>query len=265
MNWHPLLSSQTRELMPFESRFGHAADEFQRYRPDYPPALYARIFAEIADDCRKCAMDLGAGTGLVAGHLASCFREVIAVEPDAAMAAKIAEQFPRVTVRTTTVEECAQQPETVDLVTIANALHWMDADRVFASARNWLRPNAALAVFDRPLPKTTAAIDAIVLAEWGGPWKSHRDPRLNRILSWQDQVRSARGFRVTLETKFPHIVSLSPAEYVGFWRSTSYGSAYARTLANPENYWSDLESRFAAAETVVFVDFSPTLILLRKV
>jgi SAM-dependent methyltransferase len=251
--------------MPFESRFGAAADEFQRYRPDYPPALYARIFAGIAGDRRKCAMDLGAGTGLVAGHLTSGFREVIAVEPDAAMAAKIAEQFPRVTVRTTTVEECAQPPETVDLITIANALHWMDADRVFASARSWLRPNAPLAVFDRPLPKGTAAIDAIVLAEWGGPWKSHRDPRLRRIVSWQDQVCSAPGFRVLEETKFPNIVSLSPADYVGFWRSTSYGSAYARTLANPEKYWSDLESRFAAAETVIFVDFSSTLILSRKV
>jgi hypothetical protein len=54
------------------------------------------------------------------------------------------------------------------------------------------------------------------------------------------------------------------ADYAGFWRSTSYGGAYPRTLADPEQYWRSLESRFAAAGTTVRVDFSPTLILLRK-
>jgi SAM-dependent methyltransferase len=251
--------------MPFEPRFGHVANEFQRYRPDYPPALYARVFAEISDDRRKCAMDLGAGTGIVAGHLALVFREVIAVEPDAAMVAKIAERFPRMTVRQTTAEECVQPPETVDLITIANALHWMEAHRVLESARNWLRGDAAVAVFDRPLPKAAAAIDAITLAEWAGPWKSHRDPRLKRDLSWRDQVRGAPGFRVVEETKFQNIISISPADYTGFWRSTSYGSAYARTLADPEKYWSGLESRFAAVDHMIFIDLSPTLILLRAV
>jgi len=57
---------------------------------------------------------------------------------------------------------------------------------------------------------------------------------------------------------------MSPADYAGFWRSTSYDSAYACTLVDPEEYWSGLESRFAAADTMIFADLSPTLILLRK-
>ena len=252
--------------MPFESRFCHAADEFQRYRPDYPPALYDRIFAQIAEQRRTLAMDLGAGTGMVAGHLAARFREVIAVEPDAAMAAKIAERLPQITIRNLTAEECVQPPETADLITIANALHWMEADRVFANVHTWLRPHAVLAVFDRPLPKATPAIDAIVLSELRGPWKPHRDPRLKRDLIWQDQVRAATGFRFLEETKFSNIVPMGAADYAGFWRSTSYGSTYAHTLADPERYWKDLESRFAvaAAGQVISVDLSPTLILAHR-
>jgi SAM-dependent methyltransferase len=250
----------------FESRFGQSADAFQRYRPDYPPVLYEHVLAQVPERRRKTAMDLGAGTGVVAGHLAGCFRKVIAVEPDAKMAAKIEGRFPQVVIRGVTTEDCVQEPESIDLITIANALHWMEPERTFANARNWLKPDAVLAVFDRPLPKVSAAIDAIVLSEMRGPWKPHRDPRLKRDLHWQDQVRAAPGFRVMEETPFSHIVPLSAGDYAGFWRSTSYGSAYAHTLSEPQRYWDDLESRFAAAakDEMILVDFSPTLILARR-
>jgi SAM-dependent methyltransferase len=252
--------------MPFEAKFGHAADEFQRYRPDYPAALYERIFAEIPENRRERAMDLGAGTGIVTAQLVTCFREVISVEPDAGMASKIAARFPQVAIRNVTAEDCVQPPETVDLVTIANALHWMDAGRVLSNARGWLRPQAVLAVFDRPLPKANAAVDAVTLAELRGPWKPHCDPRLKRAPVWEGQVRAAPGFRIVEGRKFSNVVAVTPEEYVGFWRSTSYGSAYARTLAEPESYWKDLESRFDAAApgAMISVDFSPTLILARK-
>jgi SAM-dependent methyltransferase len=253
-------------MSEFQPKFGHAAEEFQRYRPDYPPSLYDHVLAQVPEQRRSRAMDLGAGTGRVTAHLVPCFREVISVEPDRGMAAKIAEQFPRAVIREITAEECVQPAESVDLITIANALHWMEADRVFANARSWLRPHGILAVFGPSLPKTIPAVEAITLAEFRGPWKPFRDPRLKRDLIWLSQMRAAPGFQIIEETKFPHIIPMSPAAYVGFWRSTSYGSAYARTLANPEKYWSDLESRFAAALAgdMIPVDYSPTLILARK-
>jgi SAM-dependent methyltransferase len=211
-------------------------------------------------------MDLGAGTGIVTTHLAQWFRRVIAVEPDAKMAAKIAEQLPLVTIRVKTAEECQQAAGSIDLITIANALHWMDAEQTFANVRKWLKPEGVLAVFDRPLPKVNEEIDTIVRSERHGPWKSHRDPRLQRDLHWQEEVRGAPGFQVIEEARIPHIVPMRPSEYTGFWRSSSYGSAYARTLAEPEKYWRELESRFAAAakDDIIFVDFSPTLVIARK-
>jgi SAM-dependent methyltransferase len=250
----------------FQPKFGHAADEFQRFRPGYPAALFERILREVPPHRRNCAMDLGAGTGKVTRELLSHFAEVIAVEPDPLMVAKIREQFPRAIIRISTAEECPQAPASVDLVTIANALHWMESERVFANIRSWLRPGGILAVFDRPLPKCSPEIDAIVLGEVRGPWKPHRDPRLKRARNWQQQVRSAPGIEIVEETKFPNLVSMSPEDYVGFWRSTSYGSSYARTLADPESYWHQLESRFRAASSdgMIPVDFSPTLILARK-
>lgn len=251
----------------FEPRFGHAAREFDRYRPDYPPELFEHILSAIPKDRRDRAMDLGAGTGKSTRPLLAHFREVIAVEPDAGMAAKLKQEIPHVTVLTTTVEACEQPELSVNLITIANALHWMDFTKVFAYAWKWLRAGGILAVYDRPLPKATEAIDRIVLAELRGPWKPHRDPRLKRDLHWEKEVRAAAGFEVSEEAKFSHILPISPRDYAGFWRSTSYGSAYALTLTDPEGYWLNLESRFAeaAAGGEIPVDLSPTLVLARKV
>ena len=254
----------------FQPRFGHAAEEFERYRPEYPPELFAHLLAAVPADhrerARERAIDLGAGTGKATRALLPHFREVIAVEPDPGMAAKLREDLPAAVVHNITAEDFSQPPSTVDLVTVANALHWMDASRVFANVHSWLRPSGTLAVFDRPLPKTTPAIDAITLAEMRGPWKPHRDDRLGKKYVWQGQVRAAVGFELVSETKFPYVIPMSSADFVGFWRSTSYGSAYALTLSHPESYWRDLQSRFReVAAGSIPVDLSPTLILARKI
>lgn len=251
----------------FQSRFGHAAAEFERYRPEYPRELFERILAVVPARDRERAIDLGAGTGKATRALLPHFREVVAVEPDPGMAAKLKEDLPAVIVRNETAEDFSEPPSTVDLVTIANALHWMDAPRVFSNVHSWLRPHAIFAVFDRPLPKTIPAIDLLTRAEMRGPWKPYRDDRLGKKYVWEDQIRSAAGFELFEETKFSYVIPMSPADFVGFWRSTSYGSAYARTFADPEPYWSALESRFAEAGggATIPVDLSPTLILSRRI
>lgn len=251
----------------FQPRFGLAAEEFQRYRPDYPPELFEHILSWVPGEHRDCAMDLGAGTGKSARWLVNHFSEVIAVEPDAGMAAKLAEEVPEARVRNCTAEECLQGKGSVDLVTIGNALHWMDSGRVFENAQRWLRTGGILAVYDRPLPKCTPEVDAIILAELRGRWKPHRDPRLKKDSTWEEAVHRAASFQVLEDTRFSYIVNMRPSEYTGFWRSTSYGSAYARTLEDPGSYWRELESRFAAAsgKKLLPVDFSPALVVSRKI
>jgi trans-aconitate methyltransferase len=250
----------------FEPKFGQAADEFQRYRPEYPPALFERILREVPPNRRNCAMDLGAGTGKVTRELIAHFNEVIAVEPDPLMAEKIREQFPGVALRSATAEELAQPAATADLITIATAFHWMDGPRVLANADGWLRASGILAVFDLPFPAMPDPVRVIVKKELKECWAAFRDPRLNKAGRWQDVVRAAADLRVLEESKFANIVSMSANDLTGFCRSTSYGSAYARSLADPEEYWRELESRFHAAwpDGMIPVDFSPTLILAKK-
>jgi SAM-dependent methyltransferase len=249
----------------FQPLFGHAAEEFQRYRPEYPPELFERLLAAVPPSHRRRALDLGAGTGRATGALLRHFAEVIAVEPDPRMAAKLAGRFPRASIRQVTAEECALPSAGVDLAVIANALHWMEASSVLANVHQWLCDWGILAVIIAPLPKAEEAVDAVIRAELKGPWLPHRDPRLKRERISQDLIRAAPGFRIFDEAAFANVVRTSPAHYTGFWRSTSFGSAYARALDDPERYWRGLESRLAsAAGGSISVDFSPGLILAAK-
>lgn len=257
---------------PFEPRFGQVAGAFSAYRPEYPKKIFQHILACTPPDRRRRALDLGAGTGRATRALVGHFDEVIAVEPDPLMAEKLRALEPRALVRLTTAEDCVEPPASVDLVMVANALHWMDGPLVMKNVVTWLRPDGILAVIDAPFPGLPAPLRAIFRREFQERWNAFRDPRLGKAGNlkdrpWQKLVESTPGLRLIDERLIASILPMSPADFVGVCRSTSYGSAYARSLADPESYWRDLESRLRHAwrEEKFPVDFSPTLILAKRV
>jgi SAM-dependent methyltransferase len=252
--------------MPFESRFGAAADAYNTFRPDYPPELFARILAVVDPVRRNRAMDLGAGTGKATRELVEHFAAVIAVEPDPLMADKIREAAPRAIIRIEKAEDFEQEAESVDLVNVATALHWMDVPAVIANVERWLRPGGIFAVYGGGLPETPRPVREIVRRELREHWNPFRDERLRRKEFPQSIVRARTSLRMIEDTKVPYVLSASPRDFAGFWSSTSYGNAYAHTLPDPDFYWRDLAERFRRAwpEEKFPVDFSPYLLMARK-
>jgi SAM-dependent methyltransferase len=252
--------------MRAQFHFGRVADEFVAYRPDYPSELFERILAVVPAERRQRAMDLGAGTGNSIRALLPHFAEVIAVEPDPLMAEKLRAIGPRAHVRVATAEEIIQEPASVDLVIVAAALYWMDVPRVMANISRWLRTGGILAIWAGGFPRTPHPANAITLEEFGERWNRFRDPRVDVAESSQHARHAASGFTILDDRTVTNIIWLTPREFAGFWRSTSYGSAYARMLAVPEAYWRDLESRYRHSwpKEKFPVDFSPWLLLARK-
>jgi trans-aconitate methyltransferase len=252
--------------MAFQSRFGKAADAYCTYRPEYPPTLYERILAALPPNQRERAMDLGAGTGKSTHALMEHFAEVIAVEPDPLMAEKLRQAEPRAIVQIATAEECGQEPASVDAILIATALHWMDVPRVIANVERWLRPRGVLAVCGGGLPRMPDPVWTVVRREFVERWENYRDLRLKRREFPESILEAARELRIAEETALSHIVPLTAREFAGFWRSTSYGSAYARTLGDEESYWHALEEDLRAAwpEEKIPIDFKLWLFVLRR-
>jgi trans-aconitate methyltransferase len=252
--------------MAFESRFGQAADAYQTFRPDYPVEMFERIRKWIPETLRNRAIDLGAGTGKATRELAKSFREVIAIEPDPLMAEKLREATPEAKIRYTTAEEYETEQSSADLINFAQSLHWMDIPRVLGKCVGWLRAGGILAVYGFGLPEAVEPVREIVRIELREHWNRFRDERLRRKSFPQCLVYEAAGVRVVEDVELSHHCQMTPQEFAGFWRSTSYGGAYGRSLGDPEAYWKELESRFRAAwkEDKIPVDFKPYSLIARK-
>jgi SAM-dependent methyltransferase len=252
--------------MPFEPRFGPAASAYGAFRPEYPPALFERILEEVPARPRERAVDLGAGTGLSALPLCRWFREVIAVEPDAQMAAQLAGRQANLVVENTTAEECRLERGSADLVTSGTAFHWMDGPRVLENVAVWLRPGGALAVYGYPFPGMPEPFRGMVRREFEQHWERFRHERLREKNYARRAVAAAAGLGDVRVMTIPHVVEFSVPELIGFFSSTSYGNAYMRTLEDPGAYLKRLESDFrkASADAMIPADFTLELILARK-
>lgn len=128
----------------FTDHFASVAADYAGFRPTYPAALFAWL-AGIAPG-RTLAWDCATGSGQASRDLAAHFERVIATDASSAQIAA-ATPHPSVEYRVAPAEASGLSGATVDLVAVAQALHWFDLDRFYAEARRVLKPGGILAVW----------------------------------------------------------------------------------------------------------------------
>ncbi|MBI5763204.1 MAG: class I SAM-dependent methyltransferase [Planctomycetes bacterium] len=144
----------------FKDHFSAHAALYAQARPTYPPEL----FAYLASLCprRVLAWDVGTGNGQAAVMLAEHFDRVIATDASAEQISHAA-AHPRIEYRVATAEAAALEPARVDLVAVAQALHWFNFDAFYANVRRVLAPGGLLAVWCYSLPHVDNAVDAVMM------------------------------------------------------------------------------------------------------
>ena len=143
----------------FKDYFSERAAEYARFRPRYPAGLFEAL-ARLTPG-RALAWDCGTGNGQAAVGLADHFRRVVATDASLQQLAH-AERHPRVAYVRSLETRSGLAAATVDLVTVAQALHWFDLEPFFAEARRVLRPGGAIAVWCYDLARVTPEIDALL-------------------------------------------------------------------------------------------------------
>jgi SAM-dependent methyltransferase len=124
--------------------FSSVAEQYATWRPGYPPELFSYLTQlSIGHDL---AWDCAAGSGQAAIPLTATFHQVLATDISEAMLAR-APRHPGVIFRVSRAENSGLRASTADLVTVAQALHWLDLDLFYAEVDRVLRPGGSLAVW----------------------------------------------------------------------------------------------------------------------
>lgn len=151
--------------------FDRAAEEYERTRPDYPPALLDLV--AVTDDAE--VLDLGAGTGKLTRVLTRRYARVIAVEPLDGMRAILTRVVPEAEALAGSAERIPLADGAVDAVFAAQAFHWFANDEAIAEIARVLRPGGPLCLV------------------WNAPDEARPSPLPPAYLAYLGELRAERS------------------------------------------------------------------------
>lgn len=156
--------------------FTPVAGQYASFRPSYPDELFDWL-AGIAPQ-RGMVWDCGAGSGQATVALAAHFKHVLGTDISAAQLAA-APALPNIEYRISPAEASNLPERSVDLVTVAQAMHWFDLPKFYAEVRRVLKPQGVLAAwgYNRlllPHPALQECVDRFYEEKIGAYWPAER-------------------------------------------------------------------------------------------
>jgi SAM-dependent methyltransferase len=146
-------------VVSFKDHFSKQATGYAKFRPRYPQKLFDYL-GSIAPG-RQLAWDCGTGNGQASVGLSSVFDHIIATDASEKQIAN-AQPHDRVEYRVAPAENSGIGSETIDLIMVAQALHWFDLDPFYAEARRVLKADGVFAASAYNLLHIEPAIDEVV-------------------------------------------------------------------------------------------------------
>jgi ubiquinone/menaquinone biosynthesis C-methylase UbiE len=110
-------------------RFAGKADSYSKYRPSYPERVLSVLKEKTSFDSSKIVADVGSGTGILSRLFLENGNTVYAIEPNEDMRSKAElalARFPNFHSVKGSAEDTTLEERSVDLITVAQALHWFD-------------------------------------------------------------------------------------------------------------------------------------------
>lgn len=223
----------------FKDHFSAHAAAYATNRPTYPPELFAWLVTLAPD--RRVAWDCATGSGQAAVELAKHFEKVIATDASPQQLA-FAEPHENVEYRVAPAEQSRLADRSVDLVTVAQALHWFDIPRFYSEIRRVLKPGGILAVIGYRGHRVNAAVDEVL-----DRYEALIDPY------WPPERAIVEAKFQTIEFPFTETspppfamqASWDHAGHIGYLRTWSSMKAFEK--ANGYDPVANYEHEFAAA------------------
>lgn len=176
-NLSPTMTSQDKPEKPGFAAPDFKWEEYIKHRPLYPPSYYNRIYKYHSQHSDKwdVAHDVGTGPGIISQELANKFKHVIASDPNEGYVDiacdRLTNEFGFPKSQFTFLQESAEKSSvedgTVDLLIMAQAMHFTDVEAAMESFARQVKSGGTVAIsfYSRAYfannPKAQAAFDKI--------------------------------------------------------------------------------------------------------
>lgn len=198
--------------------FSGFADTYARARPSYPAALFDHLASLV--ERHDHAWDCATGNGQAAHGLVAHFQRVTATDTSAAQIAE-ARPHPRITFAVAPAERSGIPSGSVDLVTVAAAVHWFDLPRFHEEVRRVVRPGGVLAVWSYHVAHLDPPFDAVLgaffrdhVSDWFDPGAQLVNERYE-TLAMPGEPLPAPRFHAEVDWTAPQI-----EQFVRSWSAT---------------------------------------------
>lgn len=142
-----------------KDNFSTRAGLYAQYRPHYPQELFDYITSHVKEN--ELAWDCGTGNGQSAIPLSRHFKKVFATDISQKQISN-APQKENIIYAIEPAEKTSLSDSSVDLVTVAQAIHWFKFHAFYAEVRRVAKPGAVIAVWTYNLLKISKEIDSII-------------------------------------------------------------------------------------------------------
>jgi ubiquinone/menaquinone biosynthesis C-methylase UbiE len=143
----------------FKDYFSKQSKDYSIYRPRYPESMFEYLANLVSE--KKIAWDCGTGNGQSALGLTPYFEKIIATDASESQI-KNAIQHHKITYYVSPAEKTNIESNSINLVTVAQALHWFDINHFYQEVKRVIRPQGIIAVWVYDLLEISPEIDSIV-------------------------------------------------------------------------------------------------------
>jgi len=178
----------------FKDHFSRQAAEYTRYRPSYPPEMFQWLAG--LTTAHDTAWDCGCGNGQAAIGLAPHYHQIVATDPSRQQIEQ-AQPHERIRYGVAPAEVSGIEANSVDLIVVAQALHWFDFDRFYQEVRRVGRPNGVIAAISYGEVRVDGPADGIVSRFY------------HEIIApyWPPERRYVDDHYATIRFPFPEIIA----------------------------------------------------------
>lgn len=139
--------------------FSTRPDDYAQFRPSYPQALFVWLAAQCPQT--EKALDIAAGSGQASLGLSAHFQSVFACDASRQQLAA-GERWGSVQRFAAQAEQLPLKAGQLDLIVVAQALHWFATPLFFSEARRIIKPGGLFCAWCYSLLRIDAELDALI-------------------------------------------------------------------------------------------------------